>query len=182
MDFQIRKLFFHQERVFSEASFVAAKPVRRIAGVAVVANPFHGQRVEDLGVLFEIGEALGEILAGEMCGMFTFPVTSYGKAALVGVNGDLEHGHALIHPRLGKAMRAAIGGGEALIPSVAKICGCGSAVDIPLGHKDDAWSFDHFDTLTVACADAPRPDELAMIVAFADGGRPAARIGAGRVK
>lgn len=182
MDWRIRKLFFQQERVLSDAFLPAARPIRRVAGVAVARNPFAGRGVKDLAPLFAIGEDLGEMLAGEMRAMFSAPVTSYGKAALVGVNGELEHGHALIHPRLGKAMRAAIGGGEALIPSVAKVCGCGNAVDIPLGHKDEAWSFDHFDTITVSCADAPRPDELALIVAFADGGRPAARIGTERAR
>ncbi|MBO1041166.1 amino acid synthesis family protein [Brucella pituitosa] len=182
MDFGIRKIFFQQERVFSDTFLPAARPIRRVAGVAVITNPFAGQGAQSLDPLFEIGENIGEMLASEMQAMFSSAVTSYGKAALVGMDGELEHGHALIHPRLGRAMRKEIGGGEALIPSVAKVCSSGSTIDVPLGNKDDAWSFDHFDTITVSCADAPRAGELALVVAFADGGRPVARIGTGRAR
>ena len=109
------------------------------------------------------------------------PVVSYGKAALVGVMGDLEHGGAMIHPKLGAPMRAAVGGGQSVIPSNAKIGSPGTSIDIPLGHKDNPWSFDHFDTLTVMIADAPRPDEIVLCVAYADGGRPHPRCGSGPV-
>ncbi|MEM1315939.1 MAG: amino acid synthesis family protein, partial [Pseudomonadota bacterium] len=95
--------------------------------------------------------------------------------------GDLEHGGALIHPRLGKPMRAAVGGGAALIPSNAKIGALGACLDVPLGHKDEAWSFDHFDTLTVTVADAPRADEILLVMAVADGGRPRPRCGDGPI-
>ena len=105
---------------------------------------------------------------------------SYGKAAIVGVNGDIEHGHALLHPKLGKVMRAPIGGGEALIPSAVKLASAGAELDVPLGHKDDAWSFDHFDAMTVTVPDSPRPDEVMMVVALADGGRLNARVGKSR--
>ena len=103
------------------------------------------------------------------------------RGAIVGVSGDLEHGHALLHPRLGKAMRDPIGGGQALIPSAAKVGAAGAMLDIPLGHKDDAWSFDHFDAMSVSVADAPRPDELLMAIALADGGRPVPRAGKTRI-
>lgn len=109
------------------------------------------------------------------------PPVSYGKAAIVGVAGDLEHGGAMIHPKLGKPMRAALGGGKALIPSNAKLGALGSAIDVPLGHKDEAWSFDHFDTITVAIGDAPRPDEIVLCMAISDGARPNPRVGKGPI-
>ena len=88
----------------------------------------------------------------------------------------MEHGHALLHPKLGKPMRAAIGGGAALIPATVKLSSVGASLDVPLGHKDDLWSFDHIDTMTLSIADAPRPDEIVMAVAFADGARINARV------
>ena len=87
---------------------------------------------------------------------------------------------AVCHPKLGKPMREAVGGGEALIPSNVKVAAAGASIDVPLGHKDNAWSFDHFDTLTIAVPDAPRPDEIVVVVAVADGGRPHPRVGKGR--
>ena len=104
------------------------------------------------------------------------PAISYGKAAIVGTSGDLEHAAAILHPRLGKPMRAAIGGGQAIIPSNVKIGAVGATIDVPLGDKDDVWVFDQFDTLSVMVANAPRPDEILVIVALADGGRPRARV------
>jgi len=106
---------------------------------------------------------------------------SYGKAAIVGVNGDIEHGHALLHPALGKAMRKPIGGGAALIPSAAKVAVAGTVLDVPLGHKDDAWSFDHFDAVSLVVPDSPRPDEIMMVVALADSGRINPRVGKARM-
>jgi hypothetical protein len=109
------------------------------------------------------------------------PATSYGKAAIVGLAGEFEHGGAVIHPKLGKPMRAAVGGGEAIIASNVKVAPAGTPIDVPLAHKDNIWSFDHFDTMTVMVADAPRPDEIVAIMIAADGGRVAPRVGRGRV-
>ncbi len=97
----------------------------------------------------------------------------------MGVNGEFEHGGACIHPMLGKPMRAAVGGGKAVIPSNVKVAACGASLDVPLSHKDDPWSFDHFDTVTVSMPDAPRPDEIVVVLAVADGGRLHARCGTG---
>ena len=102
---------------------------------------------------------------------------SYGKGAIVGINGEFEHGGACIHPMLGKPMRAAVGGGKAVIPSNVKVAACGANLDVPLSHKDDSWSFDHFNTITVSTPDAPRPDEIVMVLVVADGGRPHPRCG-----
>ena len=178
----VRKIVFVEERVLAEAGKAAAKPVTRVAGIAVIQNPFAGQgHVEDLASLFDVGARLGEALMPDVVRRLPNPATSYGKAAIVGIDGDFEHGGALIHPKLGKPMRAAVGGGDAIISSNVKVAPAGSAIDVPLAHKDDIWSFDHFDTMTVMVADAPRPDEIMVVMIAADGGRPAPRVGKGRI-
>ena len=105
------------------------------------------------------------------------PPVTYGKAAIVGTDGAAEHGAALLHPRFGKPVRAAIGGGQALMPSNVKVGGIGAVIDLPLGHKDDPCSFDYIDTLSTAIPDAPRPDEIVVCVGISDGARIRARAG-----
>jgi len=117
----------------------------------------------------------------ELVALLGGQAVSYGKAAVVGVNGEMEHGAAVLHPQLGKPMKAAVGGGEAIIASNVKVAAAGTTMDVPLNHKDNVWSFDELDTLSVMIADAPRPDEIVVILAIADGGRVRARIAKGRV-
>ncbi|WP_203074156.1 amino acid synthesis family protein [Falsiroseomonas ponticola] len=175
----IRKLATWRETVFGELGHQAPRPIIRAVAMAVIVNPFAGQPgVEDLTTLWEAGAALGDRLMPELAAMLGGPAVSYGKAAIVGVMGEVEHGGALVHPRLGKPMRAAIGGGAAPVPSAVKVAPPGTAIDIPLGHKDDAWSFAHFDTITVTMADGPRPNEILVAMALADGGRVWNRCGA----
>jgi hypothetical protein len=131
----------------------------------------------DLTELFEAGRALGEQLMPDLVRLLQRSPVSYGKGAIVGINGEFEHGGACIHPMLGKPMRAAVGGGKAVIPSNVKVTACGASLDVPLSHKDDSWSFDHFDTISVAMPDAPRPDEIVVVLAIADGGRLHPRCG-----
>ena len=178
---QIRKIVTHQEVVYAEAGKMSPQPVTRVAALAVVENPLAGQTVEDLSTLFELGGRLGEQLMHDLAALLGKPAVSYGKAAIVGAAGDFEHGGACIHPQLGKPMRAAIGGGQAVIPSNVKVGPPGTAIDVPLGHKDDPWSFDHFDTLTLSIGDSPRPKEIVVIMALADGGRINPRCGQGPV-
>jgi len=177
----LRKITLVQETLFKEAGEAGEHPVRRVTAVGILRNPYAGRFVSDLSQLFDIGEELGARLAREATKLLDEPVESYGKAALVGTNGDIEHAHAMLHPKLGKQMREPIGGGEALIPSSAKLGVPGCSLDIPLGHKDNAWSFNHFDAMTILLPDAPGPDELVLAVAFADGGRLNPRCGEGRV-
>jgi hypothetical protein len=139
----------------------------------VIRNPFADQFVEDLRSLFEAGAMLGERLMPELVKLLDGQAVSYGKGAIVGVAGEMEHGGACVHPMLGKPMRAAIGGGKAVIGSNVKVAAAGALLDVPLGHKDDSWSFPHFDTITVSVADAPRPDEILVVMAIADGAAPA---------
>ncbi len=177
----VRKTVFMKEIIETDHVGKACEPITRVVAMAVIRNPCAGKFVDDLSPLFDIGGQLDERLMEDIVAMLAKPPVSYGKAVIVGVNGDLEHGGALIHPKLGKPMRAAVGGGKALIASNAKVAAAGASIDLPLAHKDDAWSFDHFDTITVMVADAPRPDEIVVCMAVADGGRPHPRVGSGPI-
>jgi hypothetical protein len=173
----IRKIITMRELVLSELGVAALQPVVRAVGMAVIFNPFAGRFVEDLRPLFEAGAMLGERLMPDLVKLLDGPAVSYGKGALVGVDGEMEHGGACVHPMLGRPMRAAIGGGKAVISSNVKIAAPGATLDVPLGNKDDSWSFPHFDTITVSVADAPRPNEILVVMAIADGGRLRNRCG-----
>jgi hypothetical protein len=176
----IRKTLFIKEEVRSEAGRTCDPAVTRVAALAVLANPFAGRFVEDLSPLFDIGMKLAEALAPQAVALLPRPAIAYGKAAIVGINGDWEHAAAVLHPKLGKPMRAACGGGEALIPSVTKVASAGATIDVPLAHKDEIWSFDELDSMTVMVGDAPRPDEILAVMVYSDGGRPMPRVGKGR--
>jgi hypothetical protein len=173
----IRKSLLLRETLTSEMGLVAALPTVRAVAMAVIGNPFAGRYVEDLTELFEAGRTIGEQLMPDLVRLLPRSPISYGKGAIVGVNGEFEHGGACIHPMLGKPMRAAVGGGKSVIPSNVKVAASGASLDVPLGHKDDPWSFDHFDTVTVSMPDAPKPDEIVVVLAVADGGRLHARCG-----
>jgi hypothetical protein len=173
----IRRTVLLRDVPTSEFGKVAARPVVRAVALAVISNPYAGRYAEDLNELFEAGRSLGEQLMPGLVRLLSNPAISYGKGAIVGTDGEFEHGGACIHPMLGKPMRAAIGGGKAVIPSNVKVAAAGTSLDVPLGHKDDPWSFDHFDTITVSVPDAPRADEIVVIMALADGGRLLPRCG-----
>jgi len=173
---EILRLTVIKDVVLAEGGLPSIQPVTRVAACAVIANPYAGAPQDDVEQLVMFGAELGERLAHEAVPLLSGPVTSYGKAAIVGTAGDIEHAAALLHPSMGKPMRAAIGGGAAIIPSNVKIGAAGEIIDVPLGHKDDVWSFDHLDTLSIMVPNAPRPDEIVVIVALADGGRPRPRV------
>ena len=177
----IRKTGIFTETIVTDAFGKACAPIVRVVAFAVIKNPYAGSYAEDLSALFDIGGQLGEQLMGQAVDMLKSAPVSYGKAAIVGAAGDLEHGGAAIHPKLGKPMRAAVGGGKSVICSNAKVAGIGASIDIPLGHKDEAWSFDHFDTVTLTVADAPRADEIVVCMAVTDGPRPNPRVGSGPI-
>jgi hypothetical protein len=181
METAIRRLQIIKDTLTAEAGAAAPRPIVRAAALAVIANPFAGRHVQDLSSLFDAGAAIAEQVMPELVAALSGTTVSYGKGAIVGVHGDMEHGAALCHPKMGKPMRAAIGGGEAVIPSNVKVGPAGSLLDVPLGHKDNPWSFDHFDTVTVGIPDAPRPDEIVVVIAIADGGRVNPRVGQGRI-
>jgi hypothetical protein len=172
----IRRLTLIKDVVHAEGGLPALAPVTRIAACAVIGNPLAGRAQDDVAELVPLGAELGELLVREALALLPRPAIAYGKAAIVGTAGDLEHAAAILHPRMGKPMRDGIGGGLAIIPSNVKIGAVGCSIDIPLGHKDDVWSFDQIDTLSLMIPNAPRPDEIVVIVALADGGRPRPRV------
>jgi hypothetical protein len=178
---KIRRIIVTKETAFGEGNRVAAKPVNHAVGIAVIENPFAGRYVEDLSPLFDIGAELGERLMPELVKLLQAPAIAYSKAAIVGTGGELEHGHALVHPKLGKPMRAAVGGGKAVISSNVKVAAPGASIDMPFANKDNIWSFDDFGTLTVSVANAPLPDEIVVAMAISDGGRLFPRVGKGPI-
>jgi hypothetical protein len=155
-------------------------PTRRAIAIAVIENPHAGRFVEDLTELIDIGEELGGLL-GERCvaalGIVPAQAESYGKAAIVGEAGELEHAAAILHPKLGAPLRKAVEKGAALVPSAKKMGTLGTVIDVPLGHKDAAYVRSHFDAIEARVSDAPRPREIVVAVAVTDSGRPLARIG-----
>ena len=178
---EARKTVITVETVHAEAGRAAPRPVTRAVGIAVIPNPYAGRFVQDLSPLFDIGAHVAESLMPQLMKALTDKPIAYGKAAIVGVNGEIEHAAALLHPKMGKPMRAAVGGGDAIIPSTSKVAPAGTPIDVPLGNKDNVWAFDEIDTVTVSVPDAPRPDEIVVIIAVSDGGRPEPRVGKGRV-
>ena len=180
MKADIRKIVVFVEETLSEMGKTIDPPTRRAAAVAVIGNPFAGRYVEDLSELMDIGEELGWLLAKRAVaalGIEGSKAESYGKAAAVGENGELEHAAAILHPKLGAPVRKALGKGAALIPSSKKRGGPGVTLDIPLGHKDAAFVRSHFDGMEVRIADAPRANEIMVAVAVTDSGRPLPRVG-----
>lgn len=180
MKAEIRKIAVFTEELRCEMGRVIDPPTRKAAAVAVILNPFAGQYVDDLADLIEIGAELGGLL-GRKCvealGIAPHEAESYGKAAMVGENGELEHAAAILHPALGKPLREAVEKGAALVPSSKKRGGPGDVLDIPLGHKDAAFVRSHFDGMTVWLNDSPRANEIMVAVAVTDSGRPLARVG-----
>jgi len=173
-----RQITVIAQDVVSEGGRTLAAPCRRVAACGVLANPHAGDPpIDDFSGLVELSFKAGEVLAARaMAALAPLSARGYGKAALVGTAGDLEHGASMIHVRLGLAMRQAAGGGPALIPGNAKVGAAGSPIDIIFGGLEDAWDYDAMDTMTVAIPDAPRPDEILLAVAFLGGSRPNARL------
>lgn len=180
MSVDIRKIAVWVEETLAEAGRPVMPPTRKAVAVAVIANPFAGRYVEDLTPLMDIGEELGGLL-GARCmaalGITPEQAQSYGKAAMVGEAGELEHAAAILHPKLGAPLRALLGGGAALVPSSKKMGGPGQVLDVPLGHKDAAYVRSHFDGIEVRLNDSPRAGEIMVAVAVTDSGRPLPRVG-----
>ncbi|MDC1427594.1 amino acid synthesis family protein [Rhodospirillaceae bacterium] len=176
----IRKLVTIVDEIHSEMGKTINPPTRRAAAIAVIENPFAGFYQEDLDDLMSIGEELGSLL-GKRCiealGIKPSEAESYGKAALIGENGELEHGAALLHPRMGAPLRSEVEKGAALVPSSKKRGPMGDALDIPLGHKNAAYVRSHFDGMEVRVNDAPRANEILVAIAVTDSGRPLPRVG-----
>ena len=180
MPAKIRKIIVQTDEVRVEMGRDVQPPVRKALAMAVIENPFAGRYVENLDELIAIGEELGGLL-GARCvqalGIEPGQAQSYGKAAIVGEAGELEHAAAILHPKLGAPLRVAVEKGAALVPSSKKRGTLGTAIDVPLGHKDAAFVRSHFDGMEVRVVDAPRADEIMVAIAVTDSGRPLPRIG-----
>lgn len=180
MKAEIRKIAVFVEETHREAGQKIAPPTRKAVAVAVINNPFAGQYVADLSVLMDIGAELGGLLgerAVAALGIAPAEAESYGKAAMVGEEGELEHAAAILHPKLGTPLRAAVDKGAALVPSSKKMGSPGQVLDVPLGHKDAAYVRSHFDGVELRLNDAPRAGEIMVAVAVTDSGRPLPRVG-----
>lgn len=176
----IRKLITVVEDTNIEIGQKISPPTRRAAAIAIIENPLAGRFQQDLEELMVIGEELGGLLGARAVaalGIEPSEAESYGKAAMVGENGELEHAAAILHPRLGKPLRVAVEKGAALVPSSKKMGGLGAPLDIPLGHKDAAYVRSHFDGMEVRVNDAPRANEIMVAIAVTDSGRPLPRVG-----
>jgi hypothetical protein len=176
----IRKLVVQVDEIRVEMGRPIEPATRRAVAMAVIANPYAGRYSENLEQLMAIGEELGGILGAkcvEALGIRPEEAQSYGKAAIVGEGGELEHAAALLHPKMGAPLRQAVSKGAALVPSAKKMGGLGTAIDVPLGHKDAAFVRSHFDAIEARVADAPRANEIVVAIAVTDSGRPLARVG-----
>ena len=180
MSAKIRKLIVQVEETRLENGQAVMPPTRRALAMAVIENPCAGRDEENLDALIQIGEELGGLL-GERCvqalGIAPAQAQSYGKAAIVGEAGELEHAAAILHPKLGAPLRRAVEKGAALVPSSKKMGTMGTAIDVPLGHKDAAFVRSHFDAMEARVSDAPRANEIVVAVVVTDSGRPLPRVG-----
>jgi hypothetical protein len=180
MPAQIRKLIVTTDETRVEMGRAIDPPAKRAVAVAVIANPYAGRYAENLDELVAIGEEMGGLL-GRKCvealGIEPNQAHSYGKAAIVGEAGELEHAAAILHPKLGAPLRVAVEKGAALVPSAKKMGTLGTAIDVPLGHKDAAFVRSHFDAIEARVPDAPRANEIVVAVAVTSSGRPLARVG-----
>ena len=180
MKAQIRKIIVQVDEIHIEMGRAISPPTRRALAMAVIHNPMAGSYTENLDELIAIGEELGGLL-GDKCvkalGIAPGNAQSYGKAAIVGEAGEIEHAAAILHPKLGAPLRAAVEKGAALVPSSKKRGTLGTAIDVPLGHKDAAFVRSHFDAMDARVSDAPRANEIVVAVVVTDSGRPLARVG-----
>ena len=174
----IRRIVVIDEEIQRESGRPVEPPTRRVAACAVLANPLAGRPAQDdLDEMVELSVEVGTILTRRaLWALGDLRPTGYGKAVVVGTNGDLEHGAAMIHVRMGLAMRREIGGGKALIPGLAKVAGPGTPVDMAFCDRDDAWVYDRMDAMEVCVPGAPKPDEILLIVGLEAGNRPNARV------
>jgi hypothetical protein len=180
MKAQIRKIIVQVDEVHIEMGQAVSPPTRRALAMAVIHNPLAGSYTENLDELMAVGEELGGLL-GDKCvkalGIAPGDAQSYGKAAIVGEAGEIEHAAAILHPKLGAPLRIAVEKGAALVPSSKKRGTLGTAIDVPLGHKDAAFVRSHFDAMEARVSDAPRANEIVVAVVVTDSGRPLARVG-----
>lgn len=177
--FEVRKIVVSVDKTFHDGGPAADLPLIRGGACAIVRNPFAGDYVQDIAHGMDALTPLGEEMAGELIramGCPTEAVEAYGKGAIVGASGELEHG-ALWHVPGGYAMRRLLGETKAIVPSTKKVGRMGDAIDIPISHINAAYVRSHFSTMTLQVPDAPKDDEIVFCLAMATGGRIHDRMG-----
>ena len=180
---EIRRQLTIEEETLIEGGRPLNTPIKKVAAIVVITNPFADRYVDDLTELINSGERLGEILVERILKVIgPKEVESYGKACIVGESGEIEHSAALMHPTFGAPIRKAIGAGKAIIPSTKKIGGPGTRIDIPFFYKDEIYVMSHLDAMEVGICDAPKSNEILLALAMTTGGRPHARIPGGITK
>ncbi|MGM4907352.1 amino acid synthesis family protein [Tardiphaga sp. 866_E4_N2_1] len=179
MKLDIRRLLCFTDHKEVEAGHRHEQPLRRVAAVAIVANPYAGRYVEDLSEAIAASVDVGAVLAKlAVEAMGSYKVESYGKGGVVGLGGELEHANAMLTTTFATPLREAVGGAEAWIPSFTKLAAPGCLIDVPLAHKDALYVRSHYDGVSVTLPpDAPAADEVALIVCLANRGRLNARVG-----
>ena len=174
----IKRTLSFIEEVGLEAGQRIDPPLRKVAVAAIIDNPFAGRFERDLGPLTDASVEIGKRICALAVSLLSpHRAESYGKAAIIGINGEQEHGVAMLTTVFGNVMREAAGGGKAWISSLTKRAAPGATIDIPLAHKDALYVRSHYDGITITLPDAPLPDEIAIICAFANRGRPNHRVG-----
>lgn len=174
----LRKTVIQLEEIHEEMGKTPRTACRKVTVAAVITNPFAGKYIEDLEPLYDLGAEIGGMLAKkgvEALGVQPDEVESYGKGAIVGLNGEIEHAAALLHPRFGAPVRKAVGKGDDIIPSTKKMGAPGATIVMPVTNKNRIWEFDDMDAAEITIPDAPRDDEVVVILILAIGGRPLAR-------
>ena len=179
----VRVIVAAVQQTLVEAGADVDPPTTVATAAIAVRNPLARRgRVDDLGDLEVLGRDAAALLVDRALavlasvGLSPSDVRGYGKGAIVGIDGDREHTAAVLHPRFGAPVRAAIGGGADIIPGTKKVAGPGASITMPIGNKDDRWVFDDMDAVDVVIPDAPRPDEIVIALALGAGGRPNARV------
>jgi len=179
----VRTIIATVQQTLVEASAAVDPPTTVAVAALAVRNPLAGLgQVDDLSALEALGAEAAALLVERALavlasvGVTPAQVRGYGKGAIVGIDGDREHTAAVLHPRFGSPVRAAIGGGADIIPGTKKVAGPGAAITMPIGNTNDRWVFDDMDAVDIALVDAPRPNEIVIALALSAGGRPNARV------
>lgn len=176
---RIRKFVASVQETHHDGGPRLNRPVTKAAVGGVIANPYAGRHVEDIQPMLRALEPLAVDLTErvmKLLGAKGSELEAYGKGAIVGIAGELEHA-ALWHQPSGFGIRHAMGGAKSIVPSTVKVAPAGARIDIPLHHVTAAYVRSHFDAIEFSVPDGPRPDEIVYIVAAAIGGRPHARVG-----
>lgn len=179
MKLEIRRSIMVVDTRHVEAGLRHETPLRRIAAIAIVGNPYAGKYVDDLSEMIDASASVGRFLAElAVQAMGSHEIQSYGKGGVAGLGGELEHANAMLTTTFAEPLREAIGGGLAWIPSFTKRAAPGSSIDVPLAHKDALYVRSHYDGMSLALpSDVPDADEVALIVCVANRGRLNARVG-----